>query len=299
MTEPIVTTSAEFRSGKGSHDENFPVASVLVRKRHRPAVLAFYEFVRVADDIADHASMSAQDKLARLDNLEGTLLGRNDDEPQGVALRTVLRDRGLSPIHAQHLLHAFRQDVTKLRYTDWDDLIEYCRFSAMPVGRFVCDVHGEPQSVWPANDALCAALQVINHIQDCAEDYCDLDRVYIPEDALAADGLGVTALGEAKASPALRHCLRGLVDRTATLLEESRPFATQINDSRLAAEVAVIQMLAERLIEVLRVRDPLSERVHLSKPAMLGIALKGVAWSATRRLFGRATPSVQAPARGS
>lgn len=294
-----MTTSAEFRSGKGSHDENFPVASVLVRKRHRPAVLAFYEFVRVADDIADHTSMKPEDKIARLDRLEATLLGRNDDEPQGVALRDVLRERSLSPVHAQHLLQAFRQDVTKLRYTDWDDLIDYCRFSAMPVGRFVCDVHGEPQSVWPANDALCAALQVINHIQDCAKDCRDLDRVYIPQDALAAEGLDVTALGEARASPALLHCLRGLVERAAALLEESRPFALQINDSRLAMEVAAIQMLAERLIEVLRVRDPLSERVHLSKAAMLGIALKGAAWASTRRLFGHATPSVRAPARGS
>jgi len=294
-----MTTSAEFRSGKGSHDENFPVASVLVRKRHRPAVLAFYEFVRVADDIADHAGMKPDEKLARLDNLEGTLLGRNDDEPQGVALRNVLRERALSPVHAQHLLQAFRQDVTKLRYRDWDDLIDYCRFSAMPVGRFVCDVHGEPQSVWPANDALCAALQVINHIQDCAKDYRDLDRVYIPQDALAADGLDVTALNEARASPALLHCLRGLVDRTAKLLEESRPFALRINDSRLAMEVAAIQMLAERLIEVLRVRDPLSERVHLSKPAMLGLALKGAAWASTRRLFGHTSAGVQAQARGS
>lgn len=294
-----MTASAEFRSGKGSHDENFPVASVLVRKRHRPAVLAFYEFVRVADDIADHASLSAQDKLARLDNLEGSLLGRNDDEPQGVALRTVLRERGLSPVHAQHLLQAFRQDVTKLRYQDWDDLIDYCRFSAMPVGRFVCDVHGEPQSIWPANDALCAALQVINHIQDCGEDYRDLDRVYIPQDALAAEGLDVTALSEPRAGPALLHCLRGLVERTAKLLEESRPFALQINDSRLAMEVAAIQMLAERLIDVLRVRDPLSERVHLSKAAMLGIAFKGAAWASTRRLFGHSTPGVRAPVRGS
>jgi squalene synthase HpnC len=294
-----MTTSAEFRSGKGSHDENFPVASVLVRKRYRPAVLAFYEFVRVADDIADHASMAPEDKLARLGSLEAALLGRNDDEPQGVALRNVLRARGLSPIHAQHLLQAFRQDVTKLRYRDWDDLIDYCRISAMPVGRFVCDVHGEPQSVWPANDALCAALQVINHIQDCARDYRDLDRVYIPQDALAADGLDVTALKEPRASPALLHCLRGLVERTAALLDESRPFAQMINDSRLAAEVAVIQMLAERLIEVLRVRDPLSERVHLSKPAMFGIALKGVARASTRRLFGSAAPSVRAPAQGS
>lgn len=294
-----MNTSAEFRSGKGSHDENFPVASVLIRKRHRPAVLAFYEFVRVADDIADHADMKPEEKLARLDNLEGTLLGRNDDEPQGATLRNVLRERGLSPVHAQHLLQAFRQDVTKLRYKDWDDLIDYCRFSAMPVGRFVCDVHGEPQSIWPANDALCAALQVINHIQDCAKDYRDLDRVYIPQDALAADGLDVTAIGEAKASPALLHCLRGLVERTAGLLAESRPFALQISDSRLAMEVAAIQTLAERLIDVLRLRDPLSERVHLSKAAMLGIALKGAAWASTRRLFGRAEPGVRAPVQGS
>ncbi len=294
-----MTTSEEFRSGKGSHDENFPVASVLIRRRYRPAVLAFYEFVRVADDIADHASMNSAQKLARLDNLETTLLGRNDDEPQGVALRNVLRERGLSPVHAQHLLQAFRQDVTKLRYMDWDDLIDYCRFSAMPVGRFVCDVHGEPQSVWPANDALCAALQVINHIQDCAKDYRDLDRVYIPQDALVADGLDVTALGEARASLALRHCLRGLVERTAALLDESRPFALLINDSRLAMEVAAIQGLAERLIGMLRVRDPLSERVHLSKAAMLGIALRGAAWASTRRLFGHAGAGVRAPARGS
>ncbi|HZD89350.1 MAG TPA: squalene synthase HpnC [Pseudolabrys sp.] len=299
MTETAVTTSAEFRSGKGSHDENFPVASVLIRKRHRPAVLAFYEFVRVADDIADHASMSASDKLARLDNLEASLLGRNDDEPQGVTLREVLRARSLSPVHAQHLLHAFRQDVTKLRYENWDDLIEYCRYSAMPVGRFVCDVHGEPQSVWPANDALCAALQVINHIQDCAEDYRDLDRVYIPQDALAAEELDVTALAAPRASPALQRCLRGLVERTAGLLDESRPFALLINDSRLAMEVAAIQMLAERLIAVLRVRDPLSEPVHLSKSAMLGIALRAAAWTSTRRLFGHAGARVHAPARGS
>ncbi len=294
-----MTTSAEYRSGKGSHDENFPVASVLVRPRHRPAVLAFYEFVRVADDIADHAGMSAPEKLGRLDSLEATLLGKDDNEPQGVALRTVLRGRGLSPVHAQHLLHAFRQDVTKLRYSDWDDLIEYCRYSAMPVGRFVCDVHGEPQSVWPANDALCAALQVINHIQDCAKDYRDLDRVYIPQDALAANGVDVTALGAERASPALRACLRGLVERTAELLRQSRPFARQINDYRLAMEVAAIQMLAERLIEVLRVRDPLSERVHLSKPAMLGMALKGAGWATMRRLYRRADVSVQAPMRGS
>jgi phytoene/squalene synthetase len=163
-----MTNAADLRSGKGSGDENFPVASRLIAPKHRPAVLAFYEFVRVADDIADHSKLAPAEKLERLDRLEAALLGEHDAEPEGVRLRGVLRERSLSPVHAQHLLRAFRQDVTKLRYENWDDLIDYCRYSAMPVGRFVLDVHGESQATWPANDALCAALQIINHLQDCA-----------------------------------------------------------------------------------------------------------------------------------
>ena len=143
------------------------------------------------------------EKLALLDRLEATLLGRNDDEPAGVALRTQLAERRLAPRHAQDLLTAFRMDVTKLRYRDWDDLIGYCTYSAMPVGRFVLDVHGESRALWPANDALCAALQIINHLQDCGKDYRDLDRVYIPLDAFAEAGATVDALGAERATPAL------------------------------------------------------------------------------------------------
>jgi squalene synthase HpnC len=283
--------SEALRSGKGSHDENFPVASHLIAARHRPAILAFYEFVRVADDIADHATLAPEEKLARLDRLEGSLTGSNDDEPQGVKLRAVLAERKLSPLHAQHLLRAFRQDVTKLRYSDWDDLIEYCRYSAMPVGRYVLDVHGESQATWPANDALCAALQIINHLQDCAKDYRELDRVYIPQESMAANGITVEALAAPSASPALRRCIEGLTGRTAALLDESRPFASMINDARLAMEVAAIQSLAERLIGVLLTRDPLSERVHLSKSQMLLTGLSGATFAMTRRLFGRRAPS--------
>jgi squalene synthase HpnC len=282
--------SAALRSGKGSGDENFPVASLLVARKHRPAVLAFYEFVRVADDIADHSSLAPQEKLARLDRMEASLLGQNDEEPEGVHLRKVLAGRALSPVHAQHLLRAFRQDVTKLRYDDWDDLIEYCRYSAMPVGRYVLDVHGESQATWPANDALCAALQIINHLQDCAKDYRALDRVYIPQDALAAQGIGVEALAAPRASPALTRCIRDVARRTGALLDESRPFASLIADRRLAMEVAATQRLAERLVALLLTRDPLSERVHLSKPQMLLTGAAGVAQGLARRLFARKTP---------
>lgn len=283
-----MTASAELRSGKGAGDENFPVASLLIRRRHRAPILAFYEFVRVADDIADHGALSAPEKLARLDKLEASLLGSSDDEPEGVRLCAVLRERGLTPVHAQHLLKAFRQDVTKLRYETWDELIGYCQYSAMPVGRFVLDVHGELQTTWGPSDALCAALQIINHLQDCGADYRNLDRVYVP---LAASGADVTALGKVRASPALRKCLQGLALRTAALLQQSRSLAGMVNDTRLAMEIAAIQALAERLVTTLQVRDPLSERVHLAKSAMLMTATRAATGTLARRLFVRGAPS--------
>src|ERR1700677_726582 len=154
-----MTGAEELRSGKGHRDENFPVASLLISARHRAPILAFYDFVRIADDIADHATLAPADKLAHLDALEAALLGNADGEPAAQRLRAALEERHLSPRHAQDLLAAFRMDVTKLRYRDWDELIHYCSLSAMPVGRFVLDVHGESRSTWPASDALCAALQ--------------------------------------------------------------------------------------------------------------------------------------------
>jgi squalene synthase HpnC len=270
-------TAAEARSGKGHRDENFPVASRLISARHRAPILAFYEFVRTADDIADHPTLAANEKLALLDKLEATLIGKDDENPVGVALRGQLAVRALSPRHAQDLLTAFRMDVTKLRYRDWDDLIHYCSFSAMPVGRFVLDVHGESRATWPANDALCAALQINNHLQDCAKDYRDLDRVYIPLDAFAAAGATVDALGGERASPALLGVIQKLAKRTAdTLLRDSKPFSVGIEDTRLALEVAIIQTYAERIAEMLRTRDPLSERVHLGKAGFAGLGLIGL-----------------------
>lgn len=280
-----MTASGELRSGKGSRDENFPVASFLIARRHRPIILTFYEFVRVADDIADHGSLSAAEKRARLDSLEATLTGRSDTEPEGVKLRAMLQSRGLASRHALELLSAFRQDVTKHRYTSWEDLIDYCSRSAMPVGRFVLDVHGESHDTWPASDALCAALQIINHIQDCAKDYCTLDRVYIPLPMLEERGTGVEALAKSRSSPELLACLQALTARTALLLERSRGFADSINDRWLSAEVAVIQALAERLIAILQTRDPLSETVHLRRRDALSLAARAAGRNLLHRLF--------------
>ncbi len=167
-------------------------------------------------------------------------------------------------------------DVTKRRYRDWDDLIHYCTYSAMPVGRFVLDVHGESRATWPASDALCAALQIINHLQDCGADYRRLDRVYIPLDAFARHGAEIAALGAAKASPELLHCVQDMAERTSALLDIAKPLSAQVTDLRVGLEIAVIQRLASTLRRMLARRDPLSERVHLTKVGFGGLGIVGI-----------------------
>ncbi|HEY6579356.1 MAG TPA: squalene synthase HpnC [Rhizomicrobium sp.] len=280
-----LASAQSLSSGKGHRDENFPVASFLIGRRHRPVILTFYRFARAADDIADHPGAGPEEKLRLLDGMRHTLEGESDVSPEASALRKTLAEKELSPRHALDLLEAFRRDVTKRRYADWDELIDYCRFSAMPVGRFVLDVHGEARTAWPASDALCAALQLLNHLQDCGKDYRDLDRVYIPLDLLHENGIEPSVLNEARAPPALRNVLAIMARRTASLLAQSRPFASRIADFRLALEVAVIQRLAEDLNRRLLVRDPLSQRVHHRPAEAAGLALVGAArFAATRPL---------------
>lgn len=277
-------TAAQLASGKGHKDENFPVASILIARRHRPVIMAFYRFARASDDIADNAAATPTAKLALLDDMRANLLGEADDAKEAVELRKVLATRALSNEHALDLLTAFRQDVTKLRYANWDELLEYCRYSAMPVGRFVLDVHGEDRSLWPANDALCTALQIINHLQDCAKDYRQLDRVYLPMDLLDRAGVSTIALAKDKSSLALRSVIVDLTRRTQELLQIARPFARQIRDRRLALEVNVIQTLAEDLAKRLLNHDPLSERVHHTRGEMPALVFRSMREFASARL---------------
>ena len=291
-----MTNASDLRSGKTHRDENFPVASLLVRAQHRRPILAFYEFARLADDVADHPSLTPAAKIEQLDRLEADLVGddRPDANPQAAALRRALAERGLSPQHAQDLLRAFRLDAVKRRYKDWAELMSYCALSAMPVGRFVLDVHGESRSTWPASDAICAALQVNNHLQDCGSDYRNLDRVYLPLDDLATYGLGVEALGEPQASPALRRCIAELAHRTEKLLHEGDGLETAIADWRLGLEISVIHALALQIARTLAVSDPLSMETHLGKWRAGGVGLLAALRSASRRLGSLERPPASA-----
>ena len=284
---------ADTGSGKTHRDENFPVASILLAPRHRAPVMAFYDFVRTADDISDHPTLSGAEKITLLDRLEAALMGRGPEEAVAARLREICQERNLDRQHACDLLIAFRRDVTKLRYDDWDDLIDYCRYSAMPVGRFVLDVHGEDRAhTWPANDALCAALQIINHLQDCGKDYQMLNRVYLTRDTLEKHDAHIDMLGAKVAAPALRATITELNHKTNKLLETAQPFADLICDTRLAMEVGAIHSLAEKLIARLNVADPLSEKVHENKIGFAAIAAKGALGALCRRLLRPKRPAL-------
>jgi squalene synthase HpnC len=252
--------------------------------------MAFYRVARLADDVADHAQATADQKLARLAEIEASLTGKSDSTPEAVALRHALAERSLGWEHMLDLLEAFRRDVRQTRYESWDELMDYCRYSAMPVGRFVLDVHGEEPATWPASDALCSALQVINHLQDCAKDFHDLDRVYLPLDTLEACGANVEMLGEGHGEPAMTRAIRVLADKTDGLLRASRPFAGQISDLRLALEVGAIQRLAESLNARLKDRDPLSQETHHNRWEALGVGLLGVTRTIRERVSRQSAP---------
>ena len=278
--EPTIlsgTASVETWSGKDREDENFPVGSLLIRRDLRPHVHAFYRFARNADDIADSPALSGIEKVRRLDRMAAILEGEAGlESPASVAMRASLEYTGVTAQHCHDILHAFRQDAMKPRYRDWDELMDYCRYSAAPVGRQLLDLHGETRNTWPASDALCAALQVLNHLQDCVADYRLLDRVYLPLDDLEAGGSRVEDLMNPRLTPGMRRVLDGLLDGTERLIAAARNLPPQIMARGLRWESAAIVDLAARLVRRLRQGDPLAIRVKLTKSDFALAFLAGI-----------------------
>jgi hydroxysqualene synthase len=273
-----VAAALETPSGKGARDENFPVGSLLLPAALRPHVMTFYAFVRAADDVADNPALAPDDKIRRLACFAAALSGGAEAAvlPKAAALRASLAATGVSPQHALDLLAAFTQDATRRRYRDWPDLLGYCALSARPVGRYLLDLHGERPALYALSDPLCDALQVLNHLQDCRDDYRDLDRVYLPQDRFAAAGIGVEELGRTSASPALRRVLDDVLAGVDRLLLEARDLPSALRSRRLGAEAAVILAIARRLAAELRRRDPVAERVELGRTALARCALSGL-----------------------
>jgi len=263
---PAAMVDVETWSGKDRGDENFPVGSSLIQRKYRRPMHCFYAFARNADDIADSASLAADAKVARLDIMEDVLLGRRDaGSRSAVALRASLSETGVAPVHATDLLIAFRRDATKLRYATIDDLYDYCQYSAVPVGRYVLDLHGESHECYAPSDALCISLQILNHLQDCSSDLADLDRCYLPQALLEHFDASVDDLRRAHETPGLRRTFVTLLDRVNRLNQAATELPEIVRNRRLRLETAVILGLAMRLARRLAKNDPLATRVKLSK----------------------------------
>ncbi len=270
----------ETPSGKGSGDENFPVGSWLLPRPLRPHVALFYAFARAIDDIADNSRLAPSDKVARLDGFEQAILGRNVHDPAYVKahrLRASLAETRVTPQYCVDLIAAFKRDATVLRYQSWNELIHgYCMLSAAPVGRYLLDLHGEDRAHFFASDALCNALQVINHLQDCQADYRNLNRVYLPLEWLTAEGETVASLTAPRATRGIRRVLDRCLSGTEELLKDAQKLPGLLKNRRLAYESGVILALAERLTAMLRRRDPIAERVVLAKSQFPLVAARGV-----------------------
>ena len=274
-----VAVGIETPSGKGAGDENFPVGSWLLPRPLRPHVATYYAFARAIDDIADNPDLAPEDKISRLDGFALALTAGSADPAyaKAVALRRTLAQTGISDRHGLDLISAFKQDAVKPRYADWNELIDYCLRSAAPVGRFLCDLHGEDKALYPLSDALCNALQVINHLQDCAKDHAELNRVYLPEDWMRAAGSTTDDLTKTAATPGLRRVLDQCLDGTETLLVEARRLPMAMGHKSLATETAVIVAIADALTKKLRRQDPVAVRVALGPVGFAAAAVRGVA----------------------
>jgi farnesyl-diphosphate farnesyltransferase len=269
--------SVEAWSGKDRGDENFPVGSWLIRQGLREHVHAYYAFARNADDISDSSTLPPEQKIARLNAMEEVLLGvRAEGSPSATKLRDALARSGVDEVHARELLVAFRQDALKNRYANWAELMDYCRYSAAPVGRYVLELHGEDRATWGPSDALCASLQVLNHIQDCAKDLRDLDRCYIPQDWLGEAGLSIDDVARPETVPGLRAVFDRMLAATDELNRAAAELPRRVKARRLRVETAIICALARRLTARLKGGDPLAMRVKLSKADFLAATVTGL-----------------------
>jgi squalene synthase HpnC len=260
--EPSVSAvTAPLKAAAPTAAEAMPWLALVIPARARRQVVAFYRFAVRADDIADAPDLGAEEKLQRLDAMERGLAGGNGDRVAN-ALYAAVGGNDLLLDHGRQLLQAFRRDAVCDHCRDWADLMTYCRFSAVPVGRFLLDILDEEPEAAPAIDALCAALQILNHLQDCGIDYRRLGRVYLPRDRLLQADVDVELLAGAQSSPDLRHIFDDILDGVDGLIHLARPLPDRLRGFRHRAEAAATIEWAQRLSHRLRVSDPLFQPVR-------------------------------------
>jgi squalene synthase HpnC len=235
-----------------AHYENFPVASFLVPRALRPAVVAIYRFAREADDLADEGDAPSASRLAALDRYERALDAIAAGNPPAKApfaqLATAISRHALPIDLLRDLLSAFRQDVTTPRYATYADLLDYCRRSANPIGRLLMHLYRTASADNLAGaDAICSALQLVNFWQDVALDWSK-GRVYLPQEDLVAFGVGDAHIADGRCDDAWRSLMAFEIRRTRMLLESGRPLVRRL-PWRLALELSGVLAGGHRILD--------------------------------------------------
>lgn len=260
------TSAQSSRQLVHQNQENFPVASLLIPHRYRGSILDFYRFAREADDIADSPSLPADTKMAQLTAVD-IALGKHsayETLPDWAKPYARRLEKGESQaIHGHNLLSAFLQDAVQEEYKDWPALYDYCVRSAATVGRTVLEICQEEQADTAASDALCIALQLLNHTQDIREDYLLRRRIYLPQDWMNEAAFDQSLLAEQETTLPLRRVIDRLLDEIDILLQKAGSLPASIHHSGLRMETAVILYLARTLSARLRRQDPLAQKVRL------------------------------------
>lgn len=227
-----------------SHYENFPVASWLLPKKFRRPIYVIYCFARIADDIADEGDYTPEQRLAELQALENVLdnieQGQEPSLPIGQALEKVIQQYQLPVENFRQLLSAFRMDVTRNRYENFPELIQYCRRSANPIGRLLLHIYNaSSEENTGYADALCTALQLINFLQDMQQDLQQRNRIYIPQDEMQRYGVTEADLLRNEYCPSLNRLLDFQIQRTLRLLQSGAPLAVRL-PGRIGLELRMI-----------------------------------------------------------
>lgn len=236
------------------HYENFPVASILLPKRMRPHIAAIYAFARTADDFADEPGRDPQERLRLLDEFHARLQAVVEGRPPAaddsifIALRDTIERCRLPVELFSDLLSAFRQDVLVNRYETWNDVDDYCRRSANPVGRLVLRVAGvHDDAADRASDAVCTALQLANFWQDFGRDWTN-GRLYVPREEMRRHNAWEQDLDAAAMTDAWKSTMRACVLRTYELFALGRPVADHVS-GRLRLELRATWLGGVRILE--------------------------------------------------
>ena len=249
--------------------ENFPVAFFLMPKKIRTVISDYYAVARMADDIADSPALSQSEKLEKLEELErGKYLSSQK-------LYESFSQHNLSPALVTDLFVAFRKDAQNDKYETWAELVNYCKYSAVPVGRFMLAAFNENPAAQLSSNSLCTALQLINHLQDIKNDAMTLQRIYLPQDLMIKHGVSDADLTTEISSSGLKNLINELLGNIRNLLKDAENMPQMISSHSLRMDVFIILSLAKALVKKIETGDVLFRNIKLSRVDWLKSIVSG------------------------